>query len=130
MLVLIHGTYGRPRAARTTVLIEQKCRWPTLKKDTRAVVLSSNCRWRKHGLSKQLAMMPARLVQPWEVLKMDPQDVKVTSAKGNRRLLVEGDRASKLLASVPLPSRETLGIISRKLLEFHFRLPTLDPLPF
>ena len=75
-------------------------------------------------------MMPARLVQPWEALEMDRQDITVTSAKSNRRLLVVVDRASKLLACFPLPGEETLGVI-RKLLELllTFALPALDPLP-
>ena len=61
-------------------------------------------------------MMPARLVQPWEALEMDRQDMKVTSAKGKQRLLVVVDRATKFLASFPLPGEETLGV-SGKLLE-------------
>ena len=40
----------------------------------------------------------------------------MTSAKGNRHLLVVVDRATKVLASFPLPGEETLGV-SRKLLE-------------
>ena len=60
-------------------------------------------------------MMPARLLQPWEVLEMDIQDMKVTSDKGNRYLLVVVDRASKFLTAFPLPTKEAVGV-SRKLL--------------
>ena len=61
-------------------------------------------------------MMPARLLQPWEVLEIDIQDMKVTSDKNNRYLLVVVDRASKFLAAFPLPSKEAIGV-SRKLLD-------------
>ncbi|CAB1114741.1 unnamed protein product [Ectocarpus sp. CCAP 1310/34] len=51
-----------------------------------------------------------------EVLHMDIQDMKVTSEKGNRYLLVVVDRASKFLTAFPLPSKDALGV-SSKLLE-------------
>lgn len=116
VLALVHGTYGHPGVARTTMLIERKYHWPTLKKDTRAYVLSCKCRRRKRAWSRQLAMIPARLLQPWEVLEMDIQDMKVTSDTGNRYLLVVVDRASKFLAAFPLPTKQAIGV-SRKLLE-------------
>eukprot|EP00752_Nemacystus_decipiens_P018520 g16605.t1 len=60
-------------------------------------------------------MMPARLLQPWEVLQIDMQDMKVKSEKGNQYLLVVVDRASKFLAAFPLPNKDALSV-SRKLL--------------
>ena len=60
-------------------------------------------------------MIPARLLEPWEVLEMDTQDMKTTSGKGNRYLLVVVDRASKLLTVFPLPTKEATGV-SRELL--------------
>eukprot|EP00752_Nemacystus_decipiens_P004057 g3715.t1 len=116
VLALVHGTYRHPGVARTTILVERKYHWPTLKKDVRTYVLSCKCRRRKRAWSKQLFMMPARLLQPWEVLEMDLQDMKVTSAKGNRYLLVVVDRASKFLSAFPLPAKDAIGI-SRKLLD-------------
>lgn len=80
VLALTHGAYGHPGVARTIVLIARKYHWPTLKKDVRAFVLSCKCRRRKRAWSKQLAMMPARLLQPWEVLQMDIQDMNVPVA--------------------------------------------------
>ena len=61
-------------------------------------------------------MMLARLLQPWDVLEMDIRDLKVTSDKRNRYLLVVVDRASKFLAAFPLPSMEATTV-SRKFLE-------------
>eukprot|EP00752_Nemacystus_decipiens_P002232 g2117.t1 len=60
-------------------------------------------------------MMPARLLQPWEVLQIDIQDMKVKSEKGKQYLLVVVDRASKFLAAFPLPNKDALSV-SRKLL--------------
>jgi len=116
VLALIHGVYGHPGTARTTLLIARKYHWPTLKRDVRAYVLSCPCRRRKRAWSTQLSMMPARLLQPWEVLQMDIQDMKVRSEKGNQYLLVVVDRASKFLAAFPLPRKDALGV-SNKLLE-------------
>ena len=42
--------------------------------------------------------------------------MKATSDKGNRYMLVVGDRASKVLTAFPLPTKEAVGV-SRKLLE-------------
>lgn len=61
-------------------------------------------------------MLPARFLQPWEVLEMDIPDMKVTSDGGNRYLLVVVDRGTKFLAAFPLPSKAAEGV-SRKLLE-------------
>ncbi|CAN0166915.1 unnamed protein product, partial [Ectocarpus fasciculatus] len=116
VLALVHGTFGHPGVARTTLLIEKRYHWPTLKKDTREYVLSCRCRRRKRPWSTQLAMLPARFLQPWEVLEMDIQDMKVTSDGGNRYLLAVVDRGTKFLAAFPLPSKAAEGV-SRKLLE-------------
>eukprot|EP00752_Nemacystus_decipiens_P008157 g7296.t1 len=115
VLALVHGTYGHPGTARTTLLIARKFHWPSLKQDVRAYVLSCPCRRRKRAWSTQLSMMPARLLQPWEVLQIDIQDMKVKSEKGNQYLLVVVDRASKFLAAFPLPNKDALSV-SRKLL--------------
>ena len=116
VLALAHGTFGHPGVARTTLIIADKYHWPTLKKDTREYVLSCRCRMRKRPWSTQLYMLPARFLHPWEVLEMDIQDMKVTSHKGNRYLLVVVDRATKFLSAFPLPTKEALGV-SRKLFE-------------
>ncbi|CAB1102956.1 unnamed protein product [Ectocarpus sp. CCAP 1310/34] len=86
VLALVYGVYGHPGTARTTLLIERKYHWPALKKDVRAYVLSCKCRRRKRSWSKQLLMMPPRLLQPWEVLEIDIQDMKVTSDTNNSHI--------------------------------------------
>ena len=69
-------------------------------------------------------MMPARLVQSWEVLEIDTQDMKMTSDKGSRYLLVVVGRPSKFLTAFPLPTKEAVSV-SRKLLSLllNFGLP-------
>ena len=131
VLALVHGTYGHPGTARTTLLIERKYHWPTLKEDVRAFVLSCPCRRRKRAWSTQLSMMPARLLQPWEVLQMDIQDMKVRSERGNQYLLVVVDRASKFLAAFPLPSKDAFGVSSKPLeLLLIFVLPFSVPVSY
>ena len=108
MLALVHGTYGHPGAARTLLLIMDKYWWPTIAQDTRDYVLSCRCRWRKRAWSQRMAMMPARLLWPWEVLKMDLQDMKHVFSAGNTYLLVIVDRTSRpvcIPARVPGPHR-------------------------
>lgn len=73
-------------------------------------VSSCRCRTRKRPWSKQLHRLPARFLRPWEVLEIDILDMKVTSNKGNRYLLVIVDRATKFLFAFPLPTKETLGV--------------------
>lgn len=113
---LTHGTYGHLGVARITILIETKYHWTPLAKDPRSYVLSCKCRQRKRVWSRQLDTIPARLLQPWEELEMDIQEIKGVSDKGNRYLLVVVDRASKFLPTFPLPSKDAVND-SRNLLE-------------
>ena len=79
VLALVHGTFGHPGIAKTTIIIERKYNWPTLKRDVRDYVLSCRCRRRKRPWSTQLTMLPARFLHPWDVLEIDLLDMKVTS---------------------------------------------------
>ena len=68
--------------------------------------------------------MPARVLRPWEVLERDIQDLKITSDKGNRYLLVVVDRASNFLTAYHGGYRresQTAGAPP------HLRLALLDP---
>lgn len=101
VLALVHGTYGHPGDSRTTMFIERKCHWPALKKDKWAYALSCKCRRRKRPWGTQIiSMMPARLLQPWEqpweVLEMDLEYMKMTPSSGNRYLPVMMDRGPSL----------------------------------
>lgn len=65
--------------------------------------------------SKQLCMIPAQLLQPWEPLDVDIQDMKVSSDKGNQYLLVVVGRASKFLMEFPVRAKEAVGVGSKLL---------------
>ncbi|CAB1113987.1 unnamed protein product [Ectocarpus sp. CCAP 1310/34] len=116
VLALAHGTFAHPGRARTTIIIAGKYHWPSLKKDVRRYVESCRCRMKKRQWSRQLRMLPARFLLPWQVLELDILDTKTVTALGNRYLLVVVDRATKFLFGFPLPTKETVGV-SRKLLE-------------
>ena len=116
VLALVHSTYGHPGVARTLLLTRAKYWWPSMARDVREYVLSCGCRRRKRAWSQRVAMMPARLLWPWEVLEMDLQGMKKVSSAGNRYLLVVVDRASRFLFAYPLGSKDSVGVV-RKLLE-------------
>lgn len=54
------------------------------------------------------------LLTPWEALEMDILNMKVTSHKGNRYLLVVIDRATKFLFASPPTTKKTL-VVSRSI---------------
>ena len=74
-------------------------------RDAREYLLSCGCRRRKRSRSQQLAMLPARFLEPWEVLEVDLQKFPNTSEAGNEYLLVV-DKASKFPFAYPLPSKD------------------------
>ena len=116
VLGLVHSTNGHPGVARTLLLVKGKYRWPTVAQDVREYVLSCGCRRRKRARSQRVALMPARLLWPWEALEMDLQDMKQVSSAGNTYMLVVVDRASRSVFAYPLESKDSVGV-ARKLLE-------------
>ena len=81
VLALAHGTFSHPGRARTTLIIADKYHWPSLKQDVRRYVESCRCRMEKRPWSKQLHMLPAHFLHPWEVLEMDILDMKNSRQK-------------------------------------------------
>ena len=79
-------------------------------------MLSCGCRRLKKSTSQRVAMLPARFLQPWEVLEMDIHDMGARSEAGNKHLFVMGDRAGKFLFTYPLPIN-TAENVAKKLLE-------------
>ena len=105
ILALVHTTYGHPGVARTTELTQRKYHWTSLKGDIRNYVLSCECQRLKRSSSQRVTMLPARFLQPWEVLEMNIHDMGVRLAAGNKNLLVVVDRASKFRFAYPLPHK-------------------------
>lgn len=60
-------------------------------------------------------MAPARLERPWGVLKFDIHDMEVSSDPSHKVPLVEVDKASNIVFTFPLPTKQALGL-ARKLL--------------
>ena len=112
----MHSTYGHPGVAWAHLLIKGRYGWPTVAQDVREYVLSCGCRRKKRARSERVAMMPARLLRPWDMLEMDLQDMKQVSSAGNRYLLIVVDRASRFLFAYPLESKDSVGV-ARKFLE-------------
>ena len=79
-------------------------------------MLSCGCRRLKKSTSQRVAMLPARFLQPWEVLEENIHDMGARSEAGNKHLFVVGDSAGKLLFTYPLLIT-TAENVAKKLLE-------------
>ena len=110
LLALVHTQHGHPGVAATLTLLRQRFYWPPIARDTREYVLSCGCRRRKRSRSQRIAMMPGRLVEPWEVLEMGLLKMGASSLAGNEYLLLVVDRASKFPFAFPLPTKKSEDI--------------------
>ena len=71
LLALIHHLHGHSEAASTLALMRERFYWPTVVRDVREYGLYCGCRRRKRSNSQQQTLLPARAVEPWEVLEVD-----------------------------------------------------------
>ena len=55
-------------------------------------------------------MLPARYLEPWEILEVDLLRIPNKSETGNEYLLPVADKASRFLFAYPLPSTGAQGI--------------------
>ena len=110
LLALVHCQHGHPGVGRTLALLRDRFHWPGMCRDARDYVLCCGCRRRKRSRSQRIAMLPARFLEPWEVLEVDLQRIPNTSEAGNEYLLLVVDKASRFLFAYPLPSKEALGV--------------------
>ena len=113
VLALVHSTKGHPGVARTTMMLREIFFWPTLGKDAREYDLSCGCRRRMRAHSRQVAMLPARFLLPWDVLELYIHDMKYKSVQGNKFMLPVADRAFKLVFAFPLPSKVSQQLASK-----------------
>ena len=114
---LFHATYGHRGVARTTELVQRNFHWTSLKRDVRDYVLACGCRRIKRPTRQRVAMLPARFLKFWDVLKMDIHDMRTRPEAGEKYLLVVVDRASKFLFDHPSPNK-TAENVAKALLEF------------
>ena len=84
--------------------------WPTMVRDVREDVLSCGCRRRKRSNNQQLALLPARAVEPWEILEVDLLRIGTTSLAGNEYILLAVDKASKFPFAFPIPTKRAEGV--------------------
>ena len=104
-----------PGVARTTELTQMKYHRTSLNSDVRDYVFSCGCRTLKMSTSHRVAMLPARFLQPWEVLEMDIHDMGARLETGNKHLLVVVDRASKFRFAYPLPNKTAENVAKKRL---------------
>ena len=105
LLALIHYLHGHSGVASTLALTRERCFWPTMVRD----VLSCGCRRRKRSNDQQLALLPARAVEPWEVLTVDLLRTGTTSLAGNEYILLAVDKASRFPFAFPIPTKRAEG---------------------
>ena len=83
LLALIHCQHGHPGVARALALLRDRFHCLDMCRDAREYDLSCGCRRRKRSRSQQLAVLPARFLEPWEVLEVDLQ--KFPNTPENRK---------------------------------------------
>ena len=110
LLALIHYLHGHPGVASTLALTRERFFWPTMVRDVREYVLSCGCRRRKRSNNQQLALLPARAIEPWEILEVDLLRIGTTSLAGNEYILLAVDKASKFPFAFPIPTKKAEGV--------------------
>ena len=110
LLALIHYLHGHSGVASTLALTRERMFWPTMVRDVREYVLSGGCRRRKRSNNRQLALPPARAVEPWEILEVELLRIGTTSLAGNEYILLAVDKASKFPFAFPIPTKRAEGI--------------------
>ena len=110
LLALIRYLHGHSGVASTLALTRERFFWPTMVRDVREYVLSCGCRRRKRSNNQQLALLPARAVEPWEILEVDLLRKGTISLAGNEYILLAVDKASKFLFAFPIPTKKA-GVV-------------------
>ncbi|CAM9973671.1 unnamed protein product [Choristocarpus tenellus] len=60
-------------------------------------------------------MLPAKFLEPWDILEMDLQDVGHISTKGKKYMLIVIDRASRFPFAFPMASKDATGVATNVL---------------
>lgn len=76
---------------------------------------------KKRPSSQQIAMIPARAIQPREVIEIYLLSVEVESQSGIKYSLLVVDETSRFPFAYPLPSKQGKGV-SRQLLKLYLTL--------
>ncbi|CAB1118123.1 unnamed protein product [Ectocarpus sp. CCAP 1310/34] len=70
----------------------------------------SGCDRRKRPLSRRVAMVAGRPLEPWDELQMDILKIDTPSQTGNNYILLVVDRASKFPIGFPLETKQAVGV--------------------
>ena len=110
VLALVHCQHEHPGVGKTISQLRDRFHWPEMCRDAREYVLLWGCRRKKRARSQRLAMLPARYLEPWEVLEVDFLRIPNTSETGSEYLLLIVDKASRFLIAHLLASKEVQQI--------------------
>ena len=90
---------------------ERRVYWPGLRQDVQTYVASCTvCLARKSPYPRRAPMGHVTVGRRWERVAMDLLEMSITSAKGNRYLLVMVDCFSRWTEACPLPDKTAISV--------------------
>ena len=102
---------GHLGVSRTVFRLQSCVYWPGLRQDVRTYVASCTvCLARKSPCPWRTPMGHVGVVRRWERVAMDLLDLSITSAKGNRYVLVMVDCFSRWTEVCPLPDKTAVSV--------------------
>ena len=110
LLALVHCQNEHPGIGRTFLLLHDRFHQAGMRRDAKEYILPCGCRHRKRTRCQHIAMLRARYLEPWEVLKVDLLRITNTSETDKEYLLLVVDKASRFPFAHPLPSKEDRGV--------------------
>lgn len=79
-------------------------------RDEREHVLSFGLRGQRRSASQNVAMPFGKPIEPWDVLEMNLMSLAVATLTGEEYFSLDVDKASKLMFTFPLPSKQANGV--------------------
>ena len=102
---------GHLGISRTVFRLQTRVYWPGLRQDVRTYVTSCTvCLARKSPCPRRAPMGHVTVGRRWEGVAMDFLDMSITSAKGNRYVLVMVDCFSRWTEACPLPDKTAISV--------------------
>ena len=102
---------GHLGISRTALRLQTRVYWPGLRQDVRTYVASCTvCIARKSQCPRRAPMGHVAVGSRWESVAMDMLDMSITSARGNRYVLVMVDCFSRWTEACPLPDTTAISV--------------------
>ena len=102
---------GHLGISRTVFRLQTRVYWPGLRNDVRTYIASCTvCIARKSPCPQRAPMGHVAMGRHWERVAMDLLDMSVTSAKGNRYVLVMVDCFSRWMEAFPLSDKTSISV--------------------